>query len=135
MRPAPAREELRVTAAVAAVATTAALAVLTWTLVTLRDVWNDDSCDGPCHEMVILKLAMPVAVLLAAGLVTVAVAALVAVLRRVPSAGRTMLVAGVAFLVGAVTAVPLEPWVTAALLATGGALLAFGVRPLMQDWA
>ena len=83
----------------------------------------------------ILRLLAPVGVLLAAGLLALAVGGLVAVLRRSPAAGTTLTVVGLAFVVCAVPAAALAPWVAMLTLVVGLANLWLGQRAIMKDWA
>ena len=135
VRPAPTREELRPATAGAALSVCLAAALLVWTAVTTYDAFHDDDCPGPCHELVILKILAPVGVLLAAGLLAMAVGGLVAVLRRSPAAGTTLTVLGVAFIVCAVPAAALRPWVGMLTLAVGLGNIWLGQRATMKDWA
>ncbi len=135
MRPAPTREELRPTTAGVALTVAVALGLLVWSAATTYAAFHDDACEGPCHEIVILRLLTPVGVLLASGLLAVAVGALVAVLRRSPAAGTTLTVVGLAFLVCALPAGALDRWVSLVMVVVGFANLWLGQRAIMKDWA
>ncbi len=136
MRPAPTREELRPTTAGVAVTVSVAVGLLVWTAATTYAAFHDDdACEGPCHEIVILRLLTPLGVVLASGLLAVAVGALVAMLRRSPAAGATLTVVGVAFVVCALPAAALDRWVSLVMLVVGFGNLWLGQRAIMKDWA
>ena len=136
VRPAPTREELRPTAAVVALTVAVALGLLVWTAATTYAAFHDDDCEGPCHEVVILRLLAPVGVLLASGLLAVAVGGLVAVLRRSPAAGTDPdgRRAGVRRVRGAGRGSRAVGW-RCVTLVVGLGNVWLGQRDIMKDWA